>query len=154
MQRQDAAKSLPNINAVFPNLASTVSTSQLIQQGPGNQLSQQLTQQLPPQQQQLILRSPSNNNIQSPLLLQPQNLHNLSRHQMQTTSLANKASTESLKPRSYSASSEMLLSNAQYKFNQNCEGPVLIHGFKIDSVVKNKTEKPFSLHRLRKTSKS
>ena len=119
MQRQDAAKSLPNINAVFPNLASTVSTSQLIQQGPGNQLSQQLTQQLPPQQQQLILRSPSNNNIQSPLLLQPQNLHNLSRHQMQTTSLANKASTESLKPRSYSASSEMLLSNAQYKFNQN-----------------------------------
>ena len=119
MQRQDAAKSLPNINAVFPNLTSPVSSSQLIQQGqPGGQL----TQQLPPQQQQLILRSPSssNNNIQSPLLLQPQNLHHLSRYQMQSTAgLVNKVSTESLKPRSYSASSEMLLSNAQYKFNQN-----------------------------------
>ena len=118
MQRQDAAKSLPNINAVFPNLTSPVSSSQLIQQGhPGGQLMQQL----PPQQQQLILRSPSssNNNIQSPLLLQPTNLHHLSRYQMQSTGLVNKASTESLKPRSYSASSEMLLSNAQYKFNQN-----------------------------------
>ena len=120
MQRQDAAKSLPNINAVFPNLTSPVSSSQLIQQGqPGGQLMHQLPQQ---QQQQLILRSPSssNNNIQSPLLLQPQNLHHLSRYQMQsTTGLVNKVSTESLKPRSYSASSEMLLSNAQYKFNQN-----------------------------------
>ena len=120
MQRQDAAKSLPNINAVIPNLTSPVSSSQLIQQGqPGGQLMHQL----PQQQQQLILRSPSssnNNNIQSPLLLQPQNLHHLSRYQMQSTAgLVNKASTESLKPRSYSASSEMLLSNAQYKFNQN-----------------------------------
>ena len=118
MQRQDAAKSLPNINAVIPNLTSPVSTSQLIQHGqPGGQLMHQL----PPQQQQLILRSPSsnNNNIQSPLLLQPQNLHHLSRYQMQSTGLVNKVSTESLKPRSYSASSEMLLSNAQYKFNQN-----------------------------------
>ena len=118
MQRQDAAKSLPNINAVIPNLTSPVSSSQLIQQGqPGGQLMHQL-----PPQQQLILRSPSssNNNIQSPLLLQPQNLHHLSRYQMQSTAgLVNKASTESLKPRSYSASSEMLLSNAQYKFNQN-----------------------------------
>ena len=111
MQRQDAAKSLPNINAVFPNLTSPVSTSQLIQ-SPGQQQQQQ-------QQQQIMLRSPSNNNIQSPLLLQPQNLHHLSRHQMQTAVLANKTSMESLKPRSYSASSEMLLSNAQFKFNQN-----------------------------------
>ena len=120
MQRQDAAKSLPNINAVFPNLTSPVSSSQLIQHGqPGGQLMQQMPPQQ--QQQQLILRSPSssNNNIQSPLLLQPQNLHHLSRYQMQSTGLVNKASTESLKPRSYSASSEMLLSNAQYKFNQN-----------------------------------
>ena len=108
MQRQDAAKSLPNINAVFPNLTSPVSTSSQLIQSTGQQ-----------QQQQIMLRSPSNNNIQSPLLLQPQNLHHLSRNQMQTAVLANKTSMESLKPRSYSASSEMLLSNAQFKFNQN-----------------------------------
>ena len=110
MQRQDAAKSLPNINAVFPNLTSPVSTSSQLIQSTGQQQQQQ---------QQIMLRSPSNNNIQSPLLLQPQNLHHLSRNQMQTAVLANKTSMESLKPRSYSASSEMLLSNAQFKFNQN-----------------------------------
>ena len=82
LQRQDAAKSLPNINAVFPNLTSPVSTSSQLIQSTGQQQ----------QQQQIMLRSPSNNNIQSPLLLQPQNLHHLSRNQMQTAVLANKTS--------------------------------------------------------------
>ena len=73
------------------------------------------------------MRSPINNNpmVQSPVLLQPQNLHHLTR-QNDTFEVA--------KPRSYSASSEMLLNNfhhlnhptyqqqqqqPQLKFNQN-----------------------------------
>ena len=67
LQRQDAAKSLPNINAVLPNLTSPVSMSQLISSPAGQQPLEQATGQ------QLILRSPSNNNIQSPLLLQVRN---------------------------------------------------------------------------------
>lgn len=96
LQRQDAAKSLPNINAVFPHLSS--------QQYRGHHRSQQQPQQ----------RS-STTNIQSPLLLQPQTLHHLSRQQTNSQ----QESQLMMKPRSYSASSEMLLSNAQYKFNQN-----------------------------------
>ena len=72
LQCQDAAKSLPDINAVLP------------------------------------LKSPTNE-VRSPVLLQPQALQNLRGGQ----------NTMISKPRSYSASSEMLLSNAQYKFNQN-----------------------------------
>ena len=76
------------------------------------------------------MRSPINNNpmVQSPVLLQPQNLHHLTRGQNDSSTF------EVVKPRSYSASSEMLLNNfhhhqqqqqqqqlqqPQLKFNQN-----------------------------------
>ena len=77
LQCQDAAKSLPDINAVLP-LTSPHKSS-------GGTTAME---------------------VRSPVLLQPQALQGLGQNPS--------------KPRSYSASSEMLLSNAQYhKFNQN-----------------------------------
>lgn len=116
---------MPNINAVFPNLSSN------------QHLSSALDQSYFQNQRAKNLGSPLNNNVRSPLLLQPQNLHNLSNNtatkrpqnhatsslvpnliQQQHSSIV-PSLDDSLKPRSYSASSEMLLTNAQYKFNQN-----------------------------------
>ena len=76
----------------------------------------------PQSQTQPQLRSSLNNNLHSSLLLQPQNLQHLTglSQQQSYTNIEATASTASLQPRSYSASSEMLLSNAQYNFlNQN-----------------------------------
>ena len=76
LQCQDAAKSLPDINAVIPLTSPSIKSS-------GTTMTE----------------------VRSPVLLQPQALQSLRQSQS--------------KPRSYSASSEILLSNAQYKFNQN-----------------------------------
>lgn len=62
------------------------------------------------------MRSPITNNpmVQSPVLLQPQNLHHLTRQNIDTLEAASAS-----KPRSYSASSEMLLNT----FNQQLQQP-------------------------------